>query len=450
MTARLIFSFGLALFFLTSALSINAQQTFTFTVEPTNIVGNWCAKIDHRSLNNNPNAIIVAVPQSSDRFAVWYRQNAWHVCNVYQQSMVANSQFQIRFWTQPSANQFVHKVSRENLINGGLHTLIDNPLLNDRPGAAISIYQSISNERNDALNANTAVQLYNEGAKKWMIQSDGGKPFGIGNSYNIIVTSTGEPTALEKPEGLGNVKQNVANNLAAKAGGDLNGNYPNPNVVGLQGRPMSNIQPKVGDTLKWDGTQWKPTSEPQNVITATTPTTMTGSIPNLSSPSTVNQTDAIPVQQTDAMPAQQQVSAAAVKTYYQTGEINNWSQQIGGSSSHNFVQLRHNIQVSVKSRLIISAMINITGPICTLPPCFEGKGYFYARVDGNTNDSVNGFSRIFFTVGNLGLTSAIISNYMFDVQPGNHSIEFLVQKLDNTGGFKVKPTFSSIMVVPIE
>lgn len=40
------------------------------------------------------------------------------------------------------------------------------------------------------------------------------------------------------------------------AGGDLGGLYPNPGVVGLQGRPVDSTAPTTNDSLVWDGAQW--------------------------------------------------------------------------------------------------------------------------------------------------------------------------------------------------
>lgn len=42
------------------------------------------------------------------------------------------------------------------------------------------------------------------------------------------------------------------------AGGDLGGLYPNPTVTGLQTRPVSNAAPSTGAALVWDGLQWAP------------------------------------------------------------------------------------------------------------------------------------------------------------------------------------------------
>lgn len=42
------------------------------------------------------------------------------------------------------------------------------------------------------------------------------------------------------------------------AGGDLDGTYPDPTVVGLQTRPVSTLAPVVSDVLTWDGAAWAP------------------------------------------------------------------------------------------------------------------------------------------------------------------------------------------------
>jgi hypothetical protein len=43
------------------------------------------------------------------------------------------------------------------------------------------------------------------------------------------------------------------------AGGDLDGTYPDPSVIALQGNAISSSTPATGDLLVWNGSAWTPT-----------------------------------------------------------------------------------------------------------------------------------------------------------------------------------------------
>jgi len=67
--------------------------------------------------------------------------------------------------------------------------------------------------------------------------------------------------------------------------GDLNGTLPAPKVAGLQGRPVQDINPAMGQALIWNGNQWVPTLvdlDPSNDLLLNSPAggDLTGNFPN--------------------------------------------------------------------------------------------------------------------------------------------------------------------------
>jgi len=49
--------------------------------------------------------------------------------------------------------------------------------------------------------------------------------------------------------------------LGDQASGDLDGTYPAPTVAALQGRPVQNTAPGLGQVLKWNGGEWAPAND---------------------------------------------------------------------------------------------------------------------------------------------------------------------------------------------
>ncbi len=48
---------------------------------------------------------------------------------------------------------------------------------------------------------------------------------------------------------------------STSAGADLGGTYPGPKVIGLRGRAISTTSPTSGQVLKWDGSEWAPSTD---------------------------------------------------------------------------------------------------------------------------------------------------------------------------------------------
>lgn len=408
-----------------------AQQTFIFTASASNING-FRAAIDNPSLNNDPDAIILATPISTagneyqHPFAVWYLAGKWNVFNSDQVNMVAGTQFQIQFWTKPDATHFVHKATQQNVKNG--MTRIDNPALDNHPKAYLIVFQSMSNVRGDIWNASMPQPRYADAEKKWYIENFDGKPINAGNAYNVVIYNAGlpdksdvrEPTEVRNPGNSPTLPliPPVTTGVAGAAGGDLTGNYPDPLVKGIRGRPISNAVPAVGATLRWNGSEWAP------VIDAT-PTQ---------------------VQPTDSAPAG---SSGLIQTSFRAGELSNWSAQFGNGTKYDLTPLGHSISVSKRSRLIISAAAAVLGPTCALP-CNPAAGFLYVSVDGNVDTNVTGYSSAITSLGALDVRTLTISNYMFDVMPGTHTVKFAIRHSVGTSGLKARPTYSSVIVIPLE
>lgn len=425
MKAKIIF--GLFLILICGVLHNYPQDgSFVLTTTATQGLGKIDgvrASIDHPALNGNPDAVIFLAQKTGavHPTGVWYLNGKWYVVNRNQEPMAAGKTFQITFWTKPDALRFVHIVDYNNLktsVNGTPKSVsyLNHPALDNFPNAVFEITQSTAGVGN----ANTAKSEYDYALKKWYLVNENGAAMLNLNRYNINIFNSGTlggKEELSKPEGLGSVKENLA---ASKAGGDLGGYYPYPTVVGLQGKPLSNIQPKIGDTLKWDGAQWTPTTTTAQPITQPTQS------------------------------AQPAPPGGGMQTFIkQFGATKRIVGEFVKGNYFELPELSHSIVLQKKSRLIITGDISVKPLLCTVG-CAGTDGMFLLAVNATFNNSGDAAYKMNFAIPARGYQQNVsFANFMIDLNPGNHNIRFYVTKIIGWE-FDVIPSYSSIIVIPLE
>ncbi len=196
---HLVFAACLALLCTTVA----AQKKIIHTSNEKNISGN-STFLNEEGLNNNPKAIIIVEAGGNTRAAnphpvgAWYSGGQWAIFNQDMAAMPAGVTFIIT-WSNPDANAFYQKSSKENFSNGKM--IIDNPSLNNNASASFFISQVWNPEGVGGVYNNSDITVeYDKQFGKWAVKNMNGGGLPDGSAYNILIT------------GKGNAKNNPVNN----------------------------------------------------------------------------------------------------------------------------------------------------------------------------------------------------------------------------------------------
>ena len=472
--------------------SANYAQEFTFTTSTANITSSM-ARIDKIGLANNPDAIIVATPlydpiKTTQRsLGVWYYNNQWYFFNTDQSRMREGLSFKMQIFLSPSNNAFLHIISTQNLAGG--FSVIDNPQLNNNPNAVVTILQNHAPDIRMPykLNPDEAQAIYDAPTGKWYIQNVNGNPLSIYTAYNVVISGgaigVNTNTRVEKaiPKNPTSISPTQTTRNTGNAGGDLSGTYPDPNVKGLLGRPLSDSPPQIGQILTWTGNEWAPAND-ETGISSEAPRYNAGAGLSLNGPT-------FSAQNTASMWNADQIAGGKISTTPPTiGQVLKWNgnewapadvnvpttpttpvppiethfKKVSLSSPENnpepelsdsnptqdLTGLALSIPLKKKSILVISVSIMLTGPHCPFVTGCNTDGSGQLTILINKNQAAS--SNTNFAVSPYTSTTLNISNYMQELGPGTHSIEFKVVHGSGYGVFSLKQLFSSVMVIPLE
>jgi hypothetical protein len=170
--------------------------TFVHRATDGNTRGNYTYLSDPR-LDGNPGAVVLVASSPGQgeqagadyghNVGVWYEfgEEKWAIFNQDLAAIPAGSTFEVV--VPPADEGFVHRAGPADTF--GNVTYLDDPLLDGRPAADVSVTQNWNpGGRGDVYNDHPVGVLYDEDVGKWFVYNEDGARMPNGAAFNVAVS----------------------------------------------------------------------------------------------------------------------------------------------------------------------------------------------------------------------------------------------------------------------
>lgn len=225
---------------------------FTHTATAGNISGAWTG-IDNAYLNNNPNALVFAIPayNPGGTGASYHNHNVgmfyspgtqrWGIYNEDSTAMTADSTFFV-YVSHPSYDLAFQHITTANSTTGN-YTVLDHPQLNGNPNAVVTVIHNYPSGSGQYFNHALGV-WYSPSRQRWTIYMNESGTMPDGYHFNVLVQDNKETSFVIKAD---------ASNIKPP---------PNEHVVVID-HPLLNNNPNA---LVYAMHNWNPAGISSNVI----------------------------------------------------------------------------------------------------------------------------------------------------------------------------------------
>ena len=177
------------------------ETAFVHTATDENSRGDY-TYLNDPGINGNPNAVVLVI-SSADRvgvggathghnIGVWFEPGTrrWAIFNQDRAAVPAGSTFEVVI--PQRSDGFVHRSEPPNTV--GNITYLDDPLVNGKPDAEVSVTQAWNPGGGVGVyNDHPGDVLYDRDVDRWAIYNRDGEPMPEGAAFNVAVSGGAEP-----------------------------------------------------------------------------------------------------------------------------------------------------------------------------------------------------------------------------------------------------------------